>query len=500
MDTFINSIHPYELEWSEPDMSLVHARRTAPPAFPVELFGDRWSAWLRATADNRSAPVDYVAAGMLSCATALIGGARRSRPWGDWQEPIILNFGILGDPSASKTPALRPSLSLVRETEKGMNTDFADRQREYETELAFASVCEERWKSSLKDAAERGDRPTDKPLDAVKPEAPALRRVVVGDTTPEALTTVLANNPKGVLLFSDELAGFFKNLTRYSGDARAFYINSFNGDALQADREKYGGAPRTVPFFGVSILGGIQPDRLSEMMKNDADDGLLARFILLWPDSVQRQRPQGTVDHSFAARAFAKLAEIDYCKDDEDSKTPVTLTFEDDAATLFDRWWRENGGYKEALSGLVGSFYGKLPGMCVRLACVFEHLEWSAGNNPEPSSISLLSVRKACAFVDGYIWPMAKRVYGDVIRSKVDHQATALCRKIVSERLETINGKDLYREYGIPHVNSAADARPVISMLLEHDWLSPSPEVVGRPGRPSKDYLVNPKVFAGEVS
>lgn len=499
MDTFAENARPFEIEWPEPDMSLLHSRRSTPPEFPIELFGDRWAAWMTATAENTSAPVDYVAAGMLACATALIGGARRSAPWEGWKEPTILNFGVLGDPSASKTPALRPSMALVRETEKLMNEDYADRLREYETQLAFASACEDQWKASVKDAAEKGTPPPDKPEGAVRPEAPALRRVLVGDTTPEALTTVLANNPKGVLLFNDELTGFFKNLTRYSGDARALYVSAFNGDAMQADREKYGGTPRVVPFFGVSILGGIQPDRLSEMMKGDADDGLLARFILLWPNSVPRARPTARVDHAFAESAFNRLSSINCPTDQEGGHSPTVLPFDDDAAALFEQWWKLSGSSKETLSGLVKSFYGKLPGMCIRLACVFEHLEWSAGQGPEPTGISLLSVRRACQFVDGYVWPMAKRVYSDVIRTRVDHQATALCQKIVAERMTVINGKAVYRDYHIPNVNNAGEAAPVIGLLLERDWLFAA-DNDGARGRPSKDYAVNPKVFTGGVS
>jgi hypothetical protein len=499
MDTFIENKRPFAIEWPEPDMSLVRSRRSAPPPLPIELLGEKWGNWVVETAKARSAPVDYVFAGWCSIIAAMIGGARRASPWGDWSEPTIVNFGILGSPSSNKTPSLRPALGLLKKVEAEMNLDYEDRLRKYEAEKAFAAVKADAWKSQVKEAADSGHPPPDKPKDAVEPDAPARKSVLVGDTTPEALTTILTDNPKGVLLFSDELAGFFKNFTRYSGDARAFYLDAFNGDARPTDREKYGGKPKIIPFLGVSILGGIQPDRMSEMLK-DVDDGLLARFVLLWPEPVPRERPDDAVNNDFVERAFSRLGALDYFRDEDGRIQPSHLKFDAAGAEIFERWWIENGANELSIgSGPLKSFYGKLPGYCVRFACMFEYADWSIGSGPEPSMISELSVRRACQLVDHYIWPMAQRVHGDAIRTKVDHQAAALCRKIVTERMATINGKALYREYGIPGVNCAEEARPVIQALVERDWLIPDDIQERGRGRPASDWLVNPRVLR-EVS
>ena len=50
--------------WLKPDLSVIDNRRK-PPVFPVEILGE-WQPWIEATAQSRSAPVDYVVVSLLS--------------------------------------------------------------------------------------------------------------------------------------------------------------------------------------------------------------------------------------------------------------------------------------------------------------------------------------------------------------------------------------------------------------------------------------------------
>jgi hypothetical protein len=107
------------------------------------------------------------------------------------------------------------------------------------------------------------------------------------DTSTEALQRLLADNPRGLLHVRDELAGWLGSFDRYGGNGadRSFYLECWNGGAYVSDRIKFNGVPLRIKHTSLAILGGIVPDRLRAALA-DADDGLPARFIFVWPDPV----------------------------------------------------------------------------------------------------------------------------------------------------------------------------------------------------------------------
>ena len=65
--------------WGEPDRTIIESRRK-PPEIPLQILGG-WQTWIKATAQSRSAPVDYVAVSLLSLLSSVIGNSRRASPW-----------------------------------------------------------------------------------------------------------------------------------------------------------------------------------------------------------------------------------------------------------------------------------------------------------------------------------------------------------------------------------------------------------------------------------
>src|SRR6516164_7398751 len=82
-------------------------------------------------------------------------------------------------------------------------------------------------------------------------------------------------------------AGWLGGFDRYSGCGadRAFFLECWNGGAYVCDRVRYHGAPIRIEHATLAIVGGMVPDRLRKTLK-DADDGLVARLILVWPAPV----------------------------------------------------------------------------------------------------------------------------------------------------------------------------------------------------------------------
>jgi hypothetical protein len=129
--------------------------------------------------------------------------------------------------------------------------------------------------------------PLERPADAEVPDQPPRPRVIAMDTSTEALQRLLADNPRGLLHVRDELAGWLGSFDRYGGNGadRSFYLQCWNGGAYVSDRIKFNGVPLRIEHASLAILGGMVPDRL-RAARADADDGLPARFIFVWPDPV----------------------------------------------------------------------------------------------------------------------------------------------------------------------------------------------------------------------
>ena len=87
-----------------------------------------------------------------------------------------------------------------------------------------------------------------------------------------------------MLLIADELAGWFLNMSRYSGGTdNQFWLMAWDGHSHVTER--VGRPPIELEHLLVGIAGGLQPDKIAECFKGAAD-GMYARFLLTWPDKA----------------------------------------------------------------------------------------------------------------------------------------------------------------------------------------------------------------------
>jgi hypothetical protein len=109
------------------------------------------------------------------------------------------------------------------------------------------------------------------------------QRYVTQDATVEKLGELLQENPNGMLLMRDELAGWLSALERPGREGeREFYLEGWNGTgSFTVDR--IGRGTLHIPALIISVLGGIQPGKLERYLKEataggGGADGLLQRF------------------------------------------------------------------------------------------------------------------------------------------------------------------------------------------------------------------------------
>jgi hypothetical protein len=124
-----------------------------------------------------------------------------------------------------------------------------------------------------------------------EPEAPQRRRFKTNDVTIQKLADMLSTNKRGMLVFRDELVGLMVNWDREDRqEDRAFYLESWNGSG-SFTTDRIGRGTIDTQNLCVSILGGMQPSKLTGYLIQAADDlkndGLLQRFqLLVYPNEV----------------------------------------------------------------------------------------------------------------------------------------------------------------------------------------------------------------------
>ena len=480
--------------WASPDLSFLGTGRRPAPEFPLDLLGPFWSEWVSSRAKAASAPVDYVAMGLLACASAAIANVRWPLAGASWSEPPILWCTIVGPPSSSKTPALKAAFALLQQAEDRMALGFDEQMTAYKTRAVFAAAKHAAWKEEVAKAVKHGDPAPPMPADAEEPEAPVQPRIKVADATIEKLAALAASLPRGLLLVRDELAGWLGGFDRYGGAGadRAFALEMYNGGPYTVDRMK-NPVPLRIRHLSIGVLGGIQPDKLSGII-DGMDDGLAGRFLWSWADVIPTFTLARTrLDDREAQEAFARLATLQMNVDEHGNLEPRQVRLSHPAEDALEAFGREIASRAHESEGAFAGLLGKARGHALRLAAVLDYLRWAAiPQAGEPTMISQEAVLAAAGLLDGYFLPMADRVFGDAVVPLSERRARVLARYLRKSGLEQFKARDVYREInGLVREPAAMDA--ACSALVEAGLIRPQFTRAGdQPGRKAKVYEVNP--------
>ena len=488
--------------WGTPDLSVLSQHTVPAPALPLRIFG-AWANWIEAQADIVSAPVDYVAWSLIAAVGSTVANLRWSSPWDGWKEPPVINIGLVGLPSAGKSPAIDLIANPLREAERRLGRGFDDEFRDWRLidEVARAKAGD--WKKAVKAAVNEGSCPPEMPADAITPPEPKRPRIIMSDATMEAAAQLISAHPFGLLMLRDELAGWIGGLDKYGGGAgaeHAFWLEAWGGRSKVVDRVKFEGKELVVPHLSIGVLGGIQPDRLATLILSGDDDGLAARFILLWPEPAPLTRPTKRADPEKLVDAFVRLRSFKPGQSADGSTYPLAVPFSDDAADLLHEFRGQLRALESSSSGLFLSHIGKWPGMAVRIALILELLWWAAADDPVgggPVEISANSAAGAITLLAEYVQPMARRIYGEATLPKVERDATALARHLMSKIrkegvLERISSREIQRAR-IEGLRTADEVKAALGELEAAGWVrAASSSVELTVGRPKVEWMVNP--------
>jgi len=491
-------------EWPDP---LPINEKSLPPVGVLwpEMIPAPFKPWLMDISCRMQAPIDFVAAGAIVAASALIGSGCSIRPkrLDDWEVIPNLWGCVIGRPSMLKTPSLVEIMKPLSRLE-------ADARQEYEDMTAFSEAEHAAYKAkrvaiegNMAKAAKVGQElaPFQAQFVELKESpAPVRRRFKTNDSTVEKLGELLNASPRGLLVFRDELTGLMANWEREDrqGD-RSFYLEGWGGgQSFTADR--IGRGTIDIQNCCISILGSIQPSKLTDFLLHSAtgsqNDGMIQRFqVMVFPNEpscwelVDRKPDVGAIER--AHRIFNALAEIDFVAAgaSADDRRPF-FRFDDVGQGVFYDWLANlEGAIRSEEHPLMTEHLAKYRSLMPSLALLFHLIEIADSGSPRPVSgeAAEMAVRW-CVYLESH----ARRVYG-LLTGGEEKAAAALAKKIKAGKVKTgFSARDVYRNHWAG-LDSPDVVERACGELEELEWLRRG--ALDIPGRhPKIIYYVNPKI------
>lgn len=486
------------------------------PALPLEVLPETLAPWLSDIADRMQCPLEFPAVTSVVALAATIGSRLAVRPKrrDDWMVVPNLWGGIVGRPGILKTPALEEALKPVNRLVAKAREAHADALKSWQFDQMVHDARRDKLRDDIKKIVKEGGDAGGlrAELDSMQACTPVERRYIVNDPTVEKLGELLNQNPRGLLLFRDELTGWLRSLDREGHEAdRAFYLEAWGGGGSYT-YDRIGRGTLRIQNVTVSILGGIQPGPLSQYLRNTlagglADDGMMQRFqLLVYPDAPRQWRNVDRWPEKTARDKVNKLFEnLDGlepghvgAEEAVDEGGKPFLRFADDAQEFFDGWradleteLRSGTLDHPALEAHLAKYRSLMPS----LALLF-HLTDAVSGSAEGQAVSLNAAMRAAGWCS-FLFEHARRIYGLALNAEIALAKLVLERIRRGELPDVFTARDVYRKQWAGLGTAKAVVEP-LTILEDYGWVQAFAMPSGTEGgRPTVHYAVHPSLKGG---
>ncbi|MEA2497602.1 MAG: hypothetical protein QOH26_7, partial [Actinomycetota bacterium] len=342
------------------------AGSTEPVPYPIHVLPDAIRRFVEQGAEARGIPPEYIALPLLGFAGAAIGNRLALELKGGWVERPILWTAIVGPPGCGKTPGMKYAQAPLDAIQSALYSAYEGERQRAEQE---------------------------RPRDGGRAVLPRLTSIYTTDATLEAVADVLGR-AKGLVMIRDEIAGWAAAFDQYrQGGDRQSWLSLWSGTPLKIDRKT--SPPVYVPAPVVCVVGGVQPDRLSDLRGGTVDDGFADRFLLAWPTALP-QKWSDRADDPASVEAVRILFEAIHARW-ESTHPPDIVRFSARARAAFQRFFDDNAAAQGLTTGLAAGWASKAPSHLARIALILHALK----NAEEPArDLSESTVDAAIALLE----------------------------------------------------------------------------------------------------
>ncbi len=476
--------------------------------FSCELLPTHLRDWVNDISERMQTPPEYVAIPAMVGAATVVGRkiAIRPKQFDDWKEVPNLWGCIIGRPGVMKSPAIGQALKPLNRLAALAGDRFAQERAEYDAADMERDLRKEAAKAAMKKALSSNSQADVSHLRFVDDEGPTLRRYSTNDSSYQALGDLLRHNTNGLLVYKDELMGLLKPLDREeNSEARAFYLQGWNGDGSYTFDRIGRGANLHVPALTISVLGSTQPAKIQGyvdgVVSGTGDDGLLQRFSLaVWPDASPSWEYIDRLPRAeYRQAAFDVFDHLDNLTpekagaltDEHDGRFPY-LRFDDEAGERFKVWLSDLMSRLRAddMHPALESHFSKYRSLIPTMALLHHLMSGKTG------PVGLLSVLSGIAWGD-YLEGHARRIYGSAVNDTAQAAKTILQHIRKGDLENGFNRREIERRGWAGLQSNGERIQAGLSLLVDYSWLREVPgegpsERGGRPALPT--YIINPAV------
>ncbi|MGZ5573930.1 MAG: DUF3987 domain-containing protein [Methylobacter sp.] len=503
-------------EWENPGE--IETKTPPVQALQPELIPEPFRQWLADVSHRMQTPSDFAAISSLVIVGSIIGAGCSIKPkkLDDWE--IIPNIwgAAIGRPSVVlKSPSMKEPMSLLErlQAEYGEQFERDKAGAEFDAMANKAMIDDVKGQLSKaakgkgKDGVVKGDDLQKLKADYLElsenAEPEATRRLFkTNETSIQSMTVLQNQNPRGLLTFRDELTALLIKWDREDGaDERAYFLEGWNGNGSYTDF-KIGRGLTEAPNICISLLGGIQPDKLRRYLyqaQHGSNDGLMQRLQLaVWPDEPESWQLIDTVPNKAEKqRAFEimrALAELDFIQcgavQSEYDDRPY-FRFDDAGQTVFNEWLTDLQTVKiqQETNPLMVEHFGKFRSLMPSLALIFHCIDIADGKvRGNVSAQAAMLAVEWCEYLESH----ARRIYA-MAESPEHEAAVRLADKIKAGVVSSpFTSKAIY-DKGWHGLKDKGEVEAACNILLDENWLmmqrKPKP-TTGRP--PLPEYYINP--------
>jgi hypothetical protein len=440
------------------------------PPFPLHLLPRAIADYAKDQAELIGVDPAVIAAAAIGAAAACIDDRLEIQPKRHdtgWTEQARLWVGIIGDPSAKKSPGISKAMGPLFKI---------DQQWREETARAHAE-----WLEAC-DNTPKGEQ---------EPPAPIGKRLILNDATVEKMGDILSKcHPRGILSYQDELSGWLASHDAYrhgAGKDKAAWLEAYNGGPKAIDRVARGST--FVENWSACVIGGIQPSVVQAYANTTNHDGMLQRFVLVQAGEARLgadRRP----DVEAKERYYNLMRQLS-----------ETVAFGGDVVTLSEEAHKAREALDEKLHRITRSHpnkylaaaLGKWNGLFARLLLTFHCIECgTALEHPSFREVQGDTARRVADLMWKTLFPHAVAFYNGL--DPVEDTARELAGLILARGWERFTVKrDLNRYWRASRKLKPWEMEETLDRLEAFGWIFPDPGHLNEKGKPAA-YRVNPGV------
>jgi replicative DNA helicase len=471
------------------------------PPFPVDELPKPVADMVHAVAEATQTDPAMPATAALSALSACTGGHARIEIRSGWREPLHLYTATIALSGERKSAVQQPMVAPLLDTEEQLAEKAFTVRLEAEARQQVAIKAAERQRNiAASSKPEDRDEALADAIGAAKMAdeitVPPIPRLVADDITPEAATSLLAEQGGRLAVISAEGGIFDIVAGRYSRLPNLdLWLKGHSGDPVRVDRK--GRPPEYVRHPAITLGLMIQPQVLATVAENHEfrGRGLLARILYAYPKSKvgRRQIPSRTVD-PVTAKAYGTVVAGLAAGMAGWSGDPAVLMLTPaahEAMVMIERAVEPTLAGDGELATLA-DWGAKYAGAVARIAGILHLAEY--GSEVGPRTPVDAQTILAASRIGAYFKACAINAFAEMGTDRATADVVYLLERIERLGNAEVSERDIHTA-ARSRFPTKVDLRPSLDRLIDHGYLVPQPPPESTGGRPaSPRYRVRTSV------